>query len=72
MKAIEEDDMEMLQSGESAADSMVALPDKVDLVDLIEQPAWKTILTEKERWDVLVYVRQLEREGKEREAKGGK
>ena len=35
-------------------------------------PAWKTILTEKERWDVLVYVRQLEREGKEREAKGGK
>ncbi|MBI4209985.1 MAG: segregation/condensation protein A [Candidatus Diapherotrites archaeon] len=46
MKAIEEDDMELLQSGESAADSMVALPDKVDLVDLIEQPAWKTILIE--------------------------
>lgn len=30
----------------TANDSIVALPEKVNLVDLIEQPAWKTILIE--------------------------
>jgi high-affinity iron transporter len=36
--------------------------------DAMTMPRWKEILSEKERWDVLAYVRQLEREGKEREA----
>ncbi len=30
----------------TADDSVIALPENVDLVDLIEQPAWKTILIE--------------------------
>lgn len=30
----------------TANDSIVALPENVDLIDLIEQPAWKTILLE--------------------------
>lgn len=29
-------------------------------------PRWMEILSEKERWDVLAYVRKLEREGKEK------
>ncbi|MBI5887472.1 MAG: cytochrome c [Deltaproteobacteria bacterium] len=32
--------------------------------DAMFMPSWKEILSEKERWDVLFYVRQLEREGK--------
>lgn len=32
--------------------------------DAMAMPAWQTILSEKERWDVLAYVRQLGREGR--------
>ena len=31
--------------------------------DEMAMPRWQDILTEQERWDVLAYVRQLEREG---------
>lgn len=31
--------------------------------DAMNMPSWKGILTEAERWNVLAYVRQLEREG---------
>lgn len=34
--------------------------------DAMTMPRWKEILSDKERWDVLAYVRQLEQEGKER------
>ncbi|GMR04299.1 MAG: hypothetical protein BMS9Abin23_0192 [Thermodesulfobacteriota bacterium] len=34
-------------------------------------PAWGGILSEKERWDVLKYVRELERKGLEAEKKAG-
>ena len=36
--------------------------------EAMTMPRWKEILTEQERWDVLAFVRQLEREGKEAEA----
>jgi mono/diheme cytochrome c family protein len=32
--------------------------------EAMAMPAWQTILNEKERWDVLAYVRQLGREGR--------
>ncbi|MBI5344271.1 MAG: cytochrome c [Deltaproteobacteria bacterium] len=32
--------------------------------EALSMPAWKSILTEKERHDVLAYVRKLEREGR--------
>ncbi len=44
MPTLPNDDLAELASAPDS--SMVALPDKVDLVDLIEQPAWKTILIE--------------------------
>ncbi|HLC79124.1 MAG TPA: ScpA family protein [archaeon] len=53
MKFLEEDDLTALAQG-SDESSIIELPDKVDLVDLIEQPAWKSILIElvkKERMD---------------------
>ena len=47
MKAVEEDDLASLSEGSAEGQVSIAeLPDKVDLVDLIEQPAWKTILIE--------------------------
>lgn len=58
MKFVEEDDLVSLAGGEQEGSSIIQLPDKVDLVDLIEQPAWKTILIElvkKERmnpWEI--------------------
>jgi mono/diheme cytochrome c family protein len=35
--------------------------------EAMAMPRWAGILSEKERWDVLSYVRQLEREGRARE-----
>ena len=48
MKAIEDDDLESLAGGGVAEGqlSIADLPQNVDLVDLIDQPAWKTILIE--------------------------
>ncbi len=47
MKILQEDDLEELsQAGQAEPGSIVQLPENVDLVDLIEQPAWKTILIE--------------------------
>ena len=47
MKMIEEDDLHSLSEGtEEGQISIADLPQNVDLVDLIEQPAWKSILVE--------------------------
>ncbi len=47
MKYVEEDDLASLSDGSAEEQVSIAnLPDKVDLVDLIDQPAWKTILIE--------------------------
>ena len=35
--------------------------------DEMAMPRWADILTVQQRWDVLAYVRQLEREGREAE-----
>ncbi len=35
--------------------------------EAMAMPRWAGVLTEKERWDVLSYVRELEREGRARE-----
>ncbi len=55
MKIIEEDDLQSLSEGSPEEQVSIAdLPDNVDLVDLIDQPAWKTILVElvkRERMD---------------------
>lgn len=32
--------------------------------DAMSMPRWQEILSDKERWDVLAFIRQLEREGK--------
>jgi len=33
-------------------------------------PSWKGILTPKERWDLIAYIRYLEKSGKQKEAEG--
>lgn len=38
--------------------------------DAMAMPRWQDILSDQERWDVLAFIRQLEREGKAEEAKG--
>lgn len=38
--------------------------------EAMTMPRWKEILSEKERWDVLAFVRELERLGKEAESAG--
>lgn len=37
--------------------------------EAMKMPRWQDILTDKERWDVLAFIRQLEREGKKEAGK---